>query len=211
MLRIGDVLDAASIIPVLEVPNIDVVEPLANALKRGGLRVVELTLRTDCALNALSRMKDCAPELIVGMGTVRTKNDIEKSCAAGADFLVSPGTSPALMAAMRDAAVPALPGVSTASEAMTLFESGFTALKLFPAETSGGIAHLKALNAALSDILFCPTGGISADKAFDYLALPNVACVGGSWIATKAMIEGGDWAAIEANAKIAASMKSLLP
>lgn len=207
MLRIGDVLDAASVIPVLEVPNIDVVEPLANALARGGVRVVELTLRTDCALEALSRMKDCAPELIVGMGTVRTALDIERSRAAGADFLVSPGTSPALMTAMQDAKMPVLPGVATASEAMTLFEAGFTALKLFPAETSGGIAHLKALNAALSDILFCPTGGINADKAVDYLVLPNVACVGGSWIATKAMIENGDWAAIEANAKTAARMK----
>ncbi|MEX6633772.1 bifunctional 4-hydroxy-2-oxoglutarate aldolase/2-dehydro-3-deoxy-phosphogluconate aldolase [Hyphococcus lacteus] len=208
MLRIGDVLDAASVIPVLEVPNIDVVEPLANALARGGLRVVELTLRTDCALEALSRMKDCAPELIVGIGTVRTALDIERSRAAGADFLVSPGTSKALMAAMQGAKMPALPGVATASEAMTLFEAGFTALKLFPAETSGGIAHLKALNAALSDILFCPTGGINADKAVDYLALPNVACVGGSWIATKAMIEDGDWVTIEENAKIAASIKS---
>ena len=157
------------------------------------------------ALDALGAMKRASPALIVGMGTVRTGSDVERSLAAGADFLVSPGASEKLLLAM--ATAPALPGVATASEAMTAFEAGYRALKFFPAEPAGGAAYLKSLAGPLPDILFCPTGGIGPERAPDYFALPNVACVGGTWIATKAMIAKGDWAGIEANAARAAALK----
>lgn len=205
-MRIEDIMKAAGVIPVLEVAAIESAAPLARALAAGGLRVVELTLRTDCALDALKAMQDAAPELIVGMGTVRTGGDVENSLAAGAAFLVSPGASTDLLKAIAGCGAPALPGIATASEAMTAAEHGFKAQKFFPAEPAGGVAYLKSLAGPLPDIVFCPTGSISAEKAPDYLALPNVACVGGSWIATKAMIATGDWDAIAANARRAAAL-----
>ncbi len=204
-MRIDDVLTAASVIPVLEVERIEHAAPLASALAAGGLRVVELTLRTGAALEALGEMKRASPALIVGMGTVRTGADVKRSLAAGADFLVSPGASPTLLSAM--AAAPALPGVATASEAMAAFEAGYRAMKFFPAEPAGGAAYLKSLAGPLPDIVFCPTGGIGPERAPDYFALPNVACVGGTWIATKAMIAKGDWTGIEVNAARAAALK----
>ncbi|PQA86999.1 bifunctional 4-hydroxy-2-oxoglutarate aldolase/2-dehydro-3-deoxy-phosphogluconate aldolase [Hyphococcus luteus] len=205
-MQIEEIVDAASVIPVLEVAELENAAPLARALAAGGLRVVELTLRTDCALDALKAMQDAAPDLIVGMGTVRTGDDIEQSLAAGAAFLVSPGAGLSFLKALADSGAPSLPGVATASEAMTAAELGFKALKFFPAEPAGGIAYLKALAGPLPEIMFCPTGSISAEKAPDYLALSNVACVGGSWIATKQTIAKGDWTAIEANARRAAQM-----
>jgi 2-dehydro-3-deoxyphosphogluconate aldolase/(4S)-4-hydroxy-2-oxoglutarate aldolase len=206
-MRIDDILRAASVIPVLELDRIEDAAPLARALEAGGLKVVELTLRTAAALNGLAEMKRAAPALIVGMGTIRTGEDVERSLAAGADFLVSPGASAALLRAMRDA--PALPGVATASEAMTANEAGYRAMKFFPAEPAGGAAYLKSLAGPLPDLRFCPTGGITPERAGDYFALPNVPCVGGSWIATRSMIAAGDWAGIEANAARAAALKPL--
>ncbi len=203
---IDDILEAASVIPVLEVPSLEKAAPLAEALAKGGLRVIELTLRTACALDAVKVMQDVAPDLIVGMGTIRTSDDVTKSIDAGATFLVSPGASPALLDALTKSGAPALPGVATASEAMTAYEAGFKAQKFFPAEPAGGIAYLKSLAGPLPDINFCPTGGISAERALGYLALPNVACVGGSWIATKQMINDGDWDAIAQNSKRASDM-----
>ena len=206
-MRIDDILEAASVIPVLEVAEIKDAAPLAKALAAGGLKVVELTLRTACALDAVKAMQDAAPELIVGMGTVRTESDVGKSLAGGAAFLVSPGASPALLKALADSGAPALPGVATASEAMTAFDAGFHAMKFFPAEPAGGLSYLKALAGPLPGIMFCPTGGISAACAQDYLALPHVPCVGGSWIATKDMIAKGAWSAIEENARKAAAIR----
>jgi 2-dehydro-3-deoxyphosphogluconate aldolase/(4S)-4-hydroxy-2-oxoglutarate aldolase len=206
-MRIDEIINAASVIPVLEVADLAQAAPLAKALAAGGLRVVELTLRTGCALDALKAMQDAAPDLIVGMGTVRTGDDVRRSVEAGAAFLVSPGASVSLLKAIADSGAPALPGVATASEAMTAVEAGFKALKFFPAEPAGGVDYLKSLAGPLPEIVFCPTGGISAEKAPDYLALANVACVGGSWIATKKQISGGDWSAIEGNARRAAGMK----
>jgi len=203
-MTIDEILEKATVIPVLEVEALASAAPLARALKP--VRVVELTLRTPCALDALKAMKDAAPDLIVGMGTIRTTEDIERALAAGADFLVSPGTTPSLLAAMARAGVPALPGVATASEAMTAADAGFRALKFFPAEAAGGVDYLKTLAGPLPDIVFCPTGGISADRAPAYLALKSVACVGGSWIAPRAMIAGGEWGAIEKNAARALSL-----
>lgn len=204
-MRIDDILKAASVIPVLEVERLEDAGPLARALGDGGLRVVELTLRTAAALDALGAMKRAAPDLIIGMGTVRTPDDVARSMAAGADFLVSPGASLALLRAMAN--TPALPGVATASEAMTAFEEGYRAMKFFPAEPAGGAAYLKSLAGPLPDIAFCPTGGIGPERAPDYFALPNVPCVGGSWIATKAMLAAGDFAGIRANAARAAALK----
>lgn len=204
-MRIEEILTAASVIPVLEVERAEDAAPLARALAAGGLRVIELTLRTKAALDALGEMQRAAPSLIVGMGTIRSGDDVERSLAAGAGFLVSPGASAALLRAMKDA--PALPGIATASEAMAALEAGFRAMKFFPAEPAGGPAYLKSLAGPLPDIVFCPTGGITPEKAAGYFALPNVACIGGTWIATKAMIAAGDWAGIEANARRAAALK----
>lgn len=201
---IEDVLAAAGVIPVLEVGRLADAAPLARALAAGGLRVVELTLRTDCALDAIAEMKRAAPSLLVGMGTIRDRADVDRSLRAGADFLVSPGATPDLLIAMH--AGPALPGVATAGEAMAAADAGYRALKFFPAEPAGGIPYLKSLAGPLPDIRFCPTGGISAQTARDYLALPNVACVGGSWIATRVMISAGDWRGVEENARKASAI-----
>ena len=199
-MTIDEILAAATVIPVLEIPSLEKAAPLAEALAKGGLRVIELTLRTPCALDAVKVMQDAAPDLIVGMGTIRTQDDIANSVDAGAAFLVSPGASETLLDALAKPGVPALPGVATASEAMTAYEAGFKAQKFFPAEPAGGISYLKSLAGPLPDINFCPTGGISAERAPEYLALSNVDCVGGSWIATKQMIAGDGWDAIEENA-----------
>lgn len=206
-MTIGEILRAATVIPVLEIEKLADAAPLARALSAGGLRVVELTLRTECALEAVKAMRKAAPDLIVGMGTIRRASDVKESLDAGAAFLVSPGSHQELLDALNRSGAPSLPGVATSSEAMAAYEAGFRALKFFPAEPAGGIAYLKSLAGPFPDIVFCPTGGIGADMAPDYLAMPNVACVGGSWIATKAMIAAGDWATIERNAGRAALMK----
>lgn len=207
-MQIDDILKAASVIPVLEVAEMKAAAPLAKALAAGGLKVVELTMRTNCALEALAVMKETAPDLIVGMGTIRTGLDIEKSIAAGADFLVSPGASLELLRALADAGAPALPGVATSSEAMTAFEHGFQAMKFFPAEAAGGISYLKSVAGPLPDLVFCPTGGITLEKAPAYFALPNVACIGGSWVASKALIAKEDWETIAKNAREAHALAS---
>lgn len=205
-MKIEDIAAKATVIPVLEVAELETAAPLAEALAAGGLSVIELTLRTPCALEALAAMKQAAPGLIIGMGTIRTRDDIEQSEAHEADFLVTPGASETLLAALAETGLPALPGVATASEAMTAAEAGFRFLKFFPAEPAGGLAYLRSLAGPLPDLKFCPTGGIGADKAPAYLDLPNVVCVGGSWIATKEMIARGDWEAIARNAARAAGM-----
>ncbi len=200
---IDEILSDATVIPVLEVQNVVSAAPLARALAAGGLRVVELTLRTDCALDALRAMQDAAPGLIVGMGTVRTERDAIEAAAAGAAFLVSPGATPPLLTALGATGVPALPGVATASEVMTAFDAGFRTMKFFPAEAAGGVPYLKSFAGPFPDIAFSPTGGGGLDRAAEYLALPNVACVGGSWIAPKAAIAAGDFEEIEKTARIA--------
>lgn len=205
---LSEILDAASVIPVLAVSDIESAKPLARALAAGGLKVIELTLRTPIALDALKAMQDAEPELIIGMGTITTPAQAEASTKAGAAFLVSPGLTSDLGRAMIDAGAPCLPGIATAGEAMSATEAGFQALKFFPAEPAGGIAYLKALAGPLPDLVFCPTGGISKDRAADYLALKNVACCGGSWIATNDQIAAGEWDAITENARFAASLKA---
>lgn len=202
------IINAATVIPVLTVDAMSDAAPLAKALAAGGLRVIELTLRTPIALEAMKAMQDAEPNLIVGMGTVTTPAQAERSAKAGAAFLVSPGLTPDLGAAMTATGAPCLPGVASASEAMAATEMGFEVLKFFPAEPAGGVDYLKALAGPLPDQRFCPTGGISKDKAADYLALKNVVCCGGSWIAPKAAVKAGDWDQITENAAFAASLKA---
>lgn len=199
---------AASVIPVLTVSDVAKAALLARALKAGGLSVVEMTMRTPAALDVLSAMKAAEPDMIIGMGTIRTPEQVADSMAAGADFLVSPGLSPQLVPALLASGIPVLPGVATAGEAMSAVEAGFEVLKFFPAEQAGGRPYLKSIAGPLPDIRFCPTGSITREMAPDYLALPNVVCVGGSWIATGAMIDAGDWDTIKANAAAAAAMKT---
>lgn len=196
-----DILAKARVIPVIELERLDDAAPLAQALSKGGVGVAELTLRTDAALDAVGAMQAAAPALVVGMGSIRTADAVRRSLDAGARFLVSPGASEKLLAALSASGAPSLPGVATASEAIAAAEAGFEVLKFFPAEQAGGTAYLKALAGPLPDIAFCPTGGISAERAADYLALPNVVCVGGSWVASRALINARDWDAIEANAR----------
>jgi 2-dehydro-3-deoxyphosphogluconate aldolase/(4S)-4-hydroxy-2-oxoglutarate aldolase len=167
---------------------------------------VEVTLRTPAALDAIVAMRAAAPGLAVGAGTLLTPADVDAAVAAGADFLVSPGTTPALAQAFLASGLPSLPGVATASEAIARRAEGFAELKFFPAEAIGGTALLKSWLGPLPDLAFCPTGGISPAKATDYLALANVACIGGSWIASEASMDAQDWAGIEARAAAAAGL-----
>jgi 2-dehydro-3-deoxyphosphogluconate aldolase/(4S)-4-hydroxy-2-oxoglutarate aldolase len=186
----------APVIPVLTVEGADDAVPLAAALVAGGLPLLEVTLRTEGALKAITAMAKQVPGAIVGAGTIRTADQAKAAVDAGATFLVSPGATPQVIAAVQKLGVPFLPGCATASEAMRLAEEGFRFLKFFPAEAAGGVNYLKSLAAPLADLRFCPTGGIDADKAKAYLALPNVVCVGGSWITPAAALKAGDWATV---------------
>ncbi len=186
----------APVIPVLTVEGADDAVPLATALVAGGLPLLEVTLRTEGALKAITAMAKQVPGAIVGAGTIRTADQAKAAVDAGATFLVSPGATPQVIAAVQKLGVPFLPGCATASEAMRLAEEGFRFLKFFPAEAAGGVNYLKSLAAPLADLRFCPTGGIDADKAKAYLALPNVVCVGGSWITPAAALKAGDWATV---------------
>lgn len=181
-LAIDDIMKASPVIPVLTVEQgMDAVS-MACAFLAGGLRVLEITLRTDAALDAIRRIARDVPDIVVGGGTVRTADDLWRLEEAGARFAVSPGLTPALVEAARARALPLLPGVATASEVMRANDAGFTRLKFFPAESSGGIRALKSFAAPFPDVAFCPTGGITSQSAPDYLALPNVLCIGGSWL-----------------------------
>lgn len=207
MTSIETIVAAATVIPVLEVKDAADAAPLAAALGQGGLRVIELTMRTPAALDALAAMKRAAPSLLVGMGTILKTRDAERAIAQGADFLVTPGLSETLRGFLSTQTTPILPGVATASEAMTVLDAGLAHMKFFPAEPAGGIAYLKSLYGPLPQARFCPTGGIVPERVADYLALPNVPCVGGTWIAPASLVDARDWAAIEANARRAAGMR----
>ncbi|WP_067482448.1 bifunctional 4-hydroxy-2-oxoglutarate aldolase/2-dehydro-3-deoxy-phosphogluconate aldolase [Actinomadura hibisca] len=202
-----DLLDLAPVVPVVVLDDADAAVPLAKALVRGGLPAIEVTLRTPAALPAIERIAAEVPDAVVGAGTVVTPADAEKSAAAGARFLVSPGCTPALREAMTGTGLPFLPGVSSATEALALLEHGITAMKFFPAEAAGGIPYLKSLGGPLPQIRFCPTGGISLDNAPRYLALPNVGCVGGSWLTPADAVRAGDWERIEDLARRAAALR----
>ena len=204
---LGEALKAAAVLPVLtiEVPD-DGVE-VARALQRGGLNLIEITLRTPAAVEVIRRIKADVPEVRVGAGTVLDPEQAARAIAAGARFIVSPGMTPRLLEAAATWPVPYLPGAATASEAMALSDLGYRVLKFFPAEPAGGLAYLKALAAPLADVLFCPTGGIDAANAPAYLALPNVVAVGGSWVAPAKQVAARDWPAITALAHQTAGMR----
>jgi 2-dehydro-3-deoxyphosphogluconate aldolase/(4S)-4-hydroxy-2-oxoglutarate aldolase len=200
-------LRRAPVIPVLTVAAIEHAVPLARALVAGGLPVLEITLRTPCALDAIAAMRDAVPDAVIGVGTLTRPADLADAERAGAQFGVSPGYSPDLVAAARGVGYALLPGVMTPSELIAARLAGFTALKLFPAREAGGVGMLRALGAPFPDVTFCPTGGVTRATAPDYLALPNVACVGGSWVAPPDRVAAGDWSAIEALARDAAALR----
>ncbi|MGH1355697.1 MAG: bifunctional 4-hydroxy-2-oxoglutarate aldolase/2-dehydro-3-deoxy-phosphogluconate aldolase [Thalassovita sp.] len=197
--------ETAPVIPVLVVKDSDIAFPLAQALVAGGLPVLEVTLRTDCALDVIREMAKVEGG-IVGAGTVLTRADAKAAKEAGAQFAVSPGATDALLDACEALDLPLLPGAATASEAMALLERGYSVQKFFPAEASGGAPALKSIGAPLPQILFCPTGGIGPNNAKDYLSLPNTRCVGGSWVAPPDLIANKDWAGIEALAFAASKL-----
>ncbi|MEV0123598.1 bifunctional 4-hydroxy-2-oxoglutarate aldolase/2-dehydro-3-deoxy-phosphogluconate aldolase [Streptomyces sp. NPDC050703] len=201
------VLDLAPVIPVVVVDELDDAVPLARALVAGGLPAIEVTLRTPVALDAISAIAADVPDAVVGAGTVISARNVTEAVDAGARFLVSPGWTDALLDAMRGSGVPFLPGVSTTSEVVALLERGVTEMKFFPAEAAGGTAYLKSLGAPLPQARFCPTGGINAGKAPAYLALPNVGCVGGSWMLPADAVAAKDWARVESLAREAASLR----
>jgi len=180
--------------------------PVARALVAGGLPVIELTLRTAVALDAIRAIADEVPEILVGAGTVLTPGQAKEACDAGAQFLVSPGATASLLAGMADTGLPSLPGTATVSEVLAVLEAGWTEMKFFPAEASGGTAFLSSVASPVPAARFCPTGGITAATAASYLALPNVGCVGGSWLTPKDALASGDWARVERLAAAAASL-----
>lgn len=204
-----EALSRSPVMPVLVIPEISMAAPLAEALASGGLTVFEITLRTDCALDAMVAMKDAVPDALIGAGTVTSRDRMREAKDSGADFVVSPGTTQALWNASLEYQLPILPGFSSASEAIALTELGSRCGKFFPAEASGGVNYLKSLAGPLPDFLVCPTGGIKAETAGNYLACPNVMCVGGSWIAPGDLLAQGNYAEIEARARHAASLQSL--
>jgi 2-dehydro-3-deoxyphosphogluconate aldolase/(4S)-4-hydroxy-2-oxoglutarate aldolase len=199
-------LSLAPVIPVIVLDDVSKARPLGEALVAGGLPVLEVTLRTAHALQVIEEMAKI-PGAVVGSGTVRSPLQMGHSADAGATFMVSPGASPRLLEAADEFAIPLLPGIGTPTEAMTAHEHGYYFLKFFPAEAMGGAPVLKAFASPLSDIMFCPTGGITMQNAGSYLALPNVICVGGSWVMPQDAIEAGDWKRIEALAREAAALK----
>lgn len=200
-----EICELAPIVPVLVVDDAAHAEPLAQALVAGGLPALEVTLRTPAALEVIAEMAKVEGG-VVGAGTLLTPADVHAAIDAGAKFGVSPGATDRLLDACEEAGLPLLPGVATASEAMRLLERGYTMLKFFPAEASGGAPALKAIGAPIPQVSFCPTGGVSPSNAKDYLSLPNVICAGGSWVAPSDKVRAGDWDAITKLAKDAAAL-----
>ncbi|MBC9724049.1 bifunctional 4-hydroxy-2-oxoglutarate aldolase/2-dehydro-3-deoxy-phosphogluconate aldolase [Streptomyces sp. TRM68367] len=203
----ASVLDLAPVVPVVVVEDAEDAVPLARALVAGGLPAIEVTLRTPAAPAAIRAVADAVPEAVVGAGTVITPEHVTQAVTAGARFLVSPGWTETLLAAMRASGVPFLPGVSTTSEVVALLERGVREMKFFPAQAAGGTAYLKSLAGPLPQARFCPTGGIGPASAPDYLALPNVGCVGGSWMLPQDAVAARDWPRVEALAREAAGLR----
>ncbi|MDI9894143.1 bifunctional 4-hydroxy-2-oxoglutarate aldolase/2-dehydro-3-deoxy-phosphogluconate aldolase [Rhodococcus sp. IEGM 1381] len=203
-----DVLRVSPVIPVVVIDRVEDAVPLARALYAGGIGIIEMTLRSEAALGAIAAIAANVPEVVIGAGTVLTREDALRSVDAGSRFLVSPGSPKGLLDAARALPVPLLAGVSTATEAMTVAEGGSTEMKFFPAESSGGASALGALAGPLPHLTFCPTGGITPQNAVDYLALPNVVCVGGSWLTPRSLVQAGNWAVIEELARSASALSS---
>ncbi|MGB7192880.1 bifunctional 4-hydroxy-2-oxoglutarate aldolase/2-dehydro-3-deoxy-phosphogluconate aldolase [Collimonas pratensis] len=205
-----DIMRASPVIPVIAIDDIDYAVPLAKALVAGGIRVLEVTLRTVHGLPAIRAIAEQVPGAIVGVGTLTQADEFVAARDAGAVFGVSPGLTPALIAAAKASGLPLLPGVMTPSEVMAAREAGFRQLKLFPAVPAGGVGMLNAIAGPLGDVTFCPTGGISLETAPDFLACKNVACVGGSWLTPKDLLKAGDWTRITALAAAASKLRKAL-
>lgn len=205
-MSIENILQAAPVVPVVVINDLEDAVPLATALYNGGLRALEITLRTPVAVEAIKQIKQALPDAYVGTGTVIDKATFNASLEAGADFMVSPGVNDELLALASETDVPFLPGAATPSEVMQLAAKGFKFLKFFPAEAAGGVPMLKSIFGPLPQVKFCPTGGVSLNSAPNYLTLPNVVCVGGTWMLDKELIANKDWQAIEELARQASEV-----
>jgi 2-dehydro-3-deoxyphosphogluconate aldolase/(4S)-4-hydroxy-2-oxoglutarate aldolase len=203
----ADLLAVSPVVPVVVLEDVAQAVPLARALARGGVGIIEITLRTAAGLGAIERVAAEVPEIVTGAGTVTTPAEAEAVRRAGAQFIVTPGSPPRLLEAVLDTGIPVLAGTSTLSEMMRLAELGLSAMKFFPAEASGGRPYLSAVGGPMPGLRFCPTGGISMANAADYLALPNVGCVGGSWLTPRDAVTAGDWGRIEDLAREAAALR----
>lgn len=206
MTSIPEILALGPVMPVIVIDDAAQAVPLATALLAGGIRTIEITLRTPAALDAIRAVAADCPDIVVGAGTVNNAALAHEAREAGAGFAVSPGTTANVIKGCADAGLPLLPGAATVSEVMELQDAGFTAMKFFPANAAGGIGFIKALASPLPGISFCPTGGITQDSASDWLALSNIACVGGSWVASQAAIAAGDFDGITDRARAAAAL-----
>ena len=205
-MNVLNIMRTGPVIPVIVIDHLQDAVPLARALVAGGIRVLEVTLRTPAALKAIEAIANEVEGAITGVGTITQPKDFDAALKAGALFGVSPGLTPELIAAARDSALPLLPGVMTPSDVIAARAAGFTELKLFPAQQAGGIGMLKALGGPFPDLRFCPTGGISAATAPELLALPNVACVGGSWLTPAGVVAARDWGRITTLARETAGL-----
>lgn len=193
MMKALDILQRSPVVPVIVIDDLADALPMAKALLAGGVDVLEVTLRTPAALDAIKLLSDELPDALVGAGTVTNPEQLEQVRAAGAKFAISPGITDALLQAGQVSDIPLIPGISTVSELMHAIDFGYSHLKFFPAEAAGGVAMLKAISGPFPQIRFCPTGGISLHNYRDYLALPNVLCVGGSWLVPKDAVQEGNW------------------
>lgn len=204
--KLLSILELQPVVPVLVIDDAKTAVPLARALVAGGLKAIEITLRTSAALEAIKAVADEVEGAVAGAGTILNARQYAEAVEAGSQFIVSPGTTQELLDTARQSSVPLLPGAATASEVMALREEGYAVLKFFPAEQAGGAAYLKSLSSPLAGTMFCPTGGVSPNNASTYLSLPNVICVGGSWVAPKELVAAGDWDGIRELAKSAAQL-----
>jgi 2-dehydro-3-deoxyphosphogluconate aldolase / (4S)-4-hydroxy-2-oxoglutarate aldolase len=202
-----ELLRISPVIPVVVVDDAEQAVPMARALCRGGIGIIEVTLRTAAGLAAIERIVADVPEIVVGAGTVTTPEQAGDAARAGASFIVTPGSPEALLAAVLEEGLPVLAGAATLTEIMRLLEYGQRAVKFFPAEAAGGTAYLRAVAGPLPDVQFCPTGGISAENAASYLELPNVVCVGGSWLTPRDALRSGDWERVERLAAAAVTLR----
>ncbi|MFG2840218.1 bifunctional 4-hydroxy-2-oxoglutarate aldolase/2-dehydro-3-deoxy-phosphogluconate aldolase [Streptomyces zaomyceticus] len=207
MTSVFDLAPETPVVPVVVIEDAADAVPLARALVAGGLPLIEVTLRTPAALDAVRAIAAEVPDAVVGAGTVVSAAGVAEAVGAGARFLVSPGWTERLLGAMRESGVPFLPGVSTASEVVALLEKGVDAMKFFPAEAAGGVPYLKSLAGPLPRARFCPTGGVSPANARNYLSLPNVGCVGGTWMLPPDALAARDWARVETLAREAAAVR----
>jgi 2-dehydro-3-deoxyphosphogluconate aldolase/(4S)-4-hydroxy-2-oxoglutarate aldolase len=204
----SDLLTLSPVVPVVVVEDVATAVPMARALVAGGVHVVEITLRSEAAVPAIERVVAEVPDIVVGAGTVTTARQVEAVQRAGARFLVSPGSPSGLLDAALESGLPLLAGASTETEMMRLAEHGLEAMKFFPAEPSGGVPYLAAVAGPLPHLRFCPTGGITPATVPSYLRLPNVGCVGGSWLTPREAVRAGDWALVTRLAREAASLRS---